>query len=78
MQLQDIFIACHAMQAIYILRDKGKLGDMLFDLDQSIVTGIGSHTFDSFPPPCVPVPDQFGVAGKGFWGSQIFGFILCP
>ena len=78
MQFEQVASPCHAMQTVYILSDEGKLGNLRFELNEGEMTGIGSHPFDGFTPPRVPIPDEFGVAGKGFGRGKVFGLVLRP
>jgi len=68
-QFKHILISRHAMQAIHVLGDDGKSWDMLFDHSQSLMSAVGARGFDSFTPPGIPVPDQFGVFVEGFRGG---------
>ena len=78
MQFKHVLISRHAMQAVYILRDEGELGNPLFEFDKRVMPGVGARAFDGFAPPRVPIPDEFGIAGKRIGRGEVFGLVLRP
>jgi len=77
-KLEDVFRPRPAVQAVDILGDENKAGQLLFPSSQDEVTGIGLSSGDNLPAPVIPFPDQNRVALKSLGCGQVFGPELFP
>ena len=77
-QFKDISTAGHTVQSVHVLGDQAKIGNALFQVHEGVMPRVWPHAFDGFAPPGVPVPDEFGVAGKRLRRGKILRLILRP
>jgi len=52
------------MKAVDVLRDERKFPHAAFELSEREVTGVGLGRGDVLAAPCIPVPDELGIARK--------------
>lgn len=69
MQFKYVLAPGKTVKTVHILCDQGEFRNPVFHFYESIMTGIWPHTFDRLPAPGIPIPDEFGIAGKGFRGG---------
>lgn len=77
-EVDGILAAGAGVEVVDVLGDEGEVGGVLFEVGQGVVGGVGVGAGDEFAAPDVPLPDQAGVAGEGFWGGEVFGAVAGP
>src|SRR5690554_5272781 len=78
MQMDHVATAGTLVKVIHVLRDNGKIGNMVLHSRDRTVGRIGLATQHPTTSPFIPAPNQLGVGFKCLRSSQLLGIKVFP
>ena len=77
-QFDDSCAAGELMQAVHVLCDEMKAGELLLHLGEHEMSRIWLGVGDKLPPPFIPFPNEFRIAFECARRGQFFRTVLGP